>query len=83
MHYFFSEILILVLNPLKQDYCWAWRDGSAVKSTQCSCIRPSLVSNTHIGDSQLPVTQAPGDPTMSSGFGGHLIHTNNHVHGNR
>ena len=46
-----------------------WRHGSAAKSMYCSCGGPEIGSrNQLIGSSQLLVTPAPGDLSLSFGL---------------
>jgi hypothetical protein len=44
---------------------WCWRDASAVKSADCSSGGPRFNPQQPYGSSQLSVTPAPGDPTLS------------------
>lgn len=37
-----------------------WRDGSALKSTLCSCRGPRFSTHHPLGGSQLPGTPVPG-----------------------
>lgn len=52
----------------------AWRDGSEVRNTCCSCKGAGFGLSAHL-TSQDPGTPVPGDLTLFTGLGGHQAHT--------
>lgn len=60
------EVLPLAMS---RDYEGSWRDGAAIKNTDCSWWGPHLgFPSTHIGRLTAPVTPAPEGPASSSGL---------------
>ena len=50
-------------GSIERTYVGGWRDGSEVKSTDCSSRRPRFNSQHPHGSSQLSVTPVPGNLT--------------------
>jgi hypothetical protein len=60
-----SFINILIKRQNYKNYFWSWRDGSAVKSTDCSYRGPELNSQEPHSGSQPSVM---GSDVLSSGI---------------
>jgi hypothetical protein len=51
-------IVYSVLNYISKISIWGWRDGSKVKSTDCSSEGPEFKSQQPPGDSQPSITKS-------------------------